>query len=186
MDDSSHYSVRIWSDGQPSDHSECPVSEKRNGVHAEACTASNPLLAHAVSLPPRSFGVPGALSLHEYRKNLAQSTECVADLVDITELKVRRKKAISNFDRPRPICIVPYAESVSSMESGPPPLSPSCSDSIFTQQSEQDCNTELSLLGQYYLMQREIISLSSSTRHSPTLQARIPSRGYKNILSRQT
>ncbi|KAJ5898819.1 hypothetical protein N7495_003563 [Penicillium taxi] len=145
MDDSSHYSIRIWSNGQDSDHSTFPIYEERNCVHAEACTISKPLLAHAVSLPPRSFGVTGALSLHEYRKNLAESAECVADLVDLSELKVRRKQAIKNLSRPQPIYIVPYAESISSTESSPPPLSPSYSNSILTQQSEQDYITELSL-----------------------------------------
>lgn len=87
----------------------------------------------------RSIGLTGTLSLHDYRKQLAQAAECIDDPVDRSEKTLRRKTGTSNLNRPPEITTVPYAVSTaSSVASTPPPLSPSCSHSIVSARSEQD------------------------------------------------
>ncbi|KAJ5777729.1 hypothetical protein N7520_000975 [Penicillium odoratum] len=91
------------------------------------------------ALPTRSIGLTGTLSLHDYRKQLAQAAECFDDPVDRSERTIRRKTGTSNLNSLPEIATVPYAVSTSSsVTSTPPPLSPSCSQSILSLRSEQD------------------------------------------------
>ncbi|KAJ5225757.1 hypothetical protein N7468_006982 [Penicillium chermesinum] len=98
-----------------------------------------PLSADAVSLAPRSAGLTGALSLHDYRRQLA-STEFLDDPVDRRDKILKRKPATVNLKRsPTPPSLPLYAASIdSSRASSPPPLSPSYSQSVVSQRSEQD------------------------------------------------
>ncbi|KAJ5679833.1 hypothetical protein N7462_008077 [Penicillium macrosclerotiorum] len=130
----------IWRDGELLDGSLCSKCLELHGVHAP-CTPPKPLPADAVSLPPRSIksGITGALSLHDYRKYLSQSAECVSDPVDRSEKTLKRKMATLNLNRsPAHTSVRSSAVSVSSAASSPPPLSPSYSHSIISYQSEQE------------------------------------------------
>ncbi|KAJ5884285.1 hypothetical protein N7504_011857 [Penicillium tannophilum] len=101
-------------------------------------TYHEPLSTDA-SFSTRSIGLTGTLSLHDYRKQLAQAAECIDDPVDRSEKTLRRKTGTSNLNRPSDIATVPYAASTaSSVASTPPPLSPSCSHSILSARSEQE------------------------------------------------
>ncbi|KAJ6090213.1 hypothetical protein N7486_009028 [Penicillium sp. IBT 16267x] len=103
-------------------------------------TYHEPLSTDA-SFSVRSIGLTGTLSLHDYRKQLAQAVECIDDPVDRyrSAKTLRRKTGTSNLNRPPEIVTVPYAVSTaSSVASTPPPLSPSCSHSIASTRSEQD------------------------------------------------
>ncbi|KAJ5174303.1 uncharacterized protein N7482_000180 [Penicillium canariense] len=129
-----------WRNGELPDSSLCCKCLELHGVHAP-CTPLKPLPADAVSLPPRSIksGITGALSLHDYRKYLSQSAECVNDPVDRSEKTLKRKTATLNLNRPSPLMsLSSCAVSVSSTASSPPPLSPSYSHSIISYQSEQE------------------------------------------------
>ena len=129
-----------WHKGELPDGSLCSKCLELHGVHAP-CTPPKPLPADVVSLPPRSIksGITGALTLHDYRKYLSQSAECVDDPVDRSEKTLKRKTATSNLNRPAPLTsISSCAVSVSSRASSPPPLSPSYSHSIISYQSEQE------------------------------------------------
>jgi hypothetical protein len=130
-----------WHNGELPEGSLCSKCLELHGVHAP-CTPLKPLPADAVSLPPRSIksGITGALSLHDYRKYLSQSAECVDDPVDRSEKTLKRKTATSNLNRPAPLTtsLSSCAISVSSAASSTPPLSPSYSHSIISYQSEQE------------------------------------------------
>lgn len=131
-----------WHNSELPDGSLCTKCLELHGVHA-LCTPLKPLPADAVSLPPRSIksGITGALSLHDYRKYLSQSAECVDDHVDRSEKTLKRKTATSNLNRPAPLTITSLSScaiSVSSAASSTPPLSPSYSHSIISYQSEQE------------------------------------------------
>lgn len=131
----------VWHNSELPDGSLGSKCLELHSVHAP-CTPPKPLPADAVSLPPRSIksGITGALSLHDYRKYLSQSAECVDDPVDRSEKTLKRKTATFNLNRPAPlIASVPScAISVSSAASSTPPLSPSYSHSIISYQSEQE------------------------------------------------
>ncbi|OOQ86984.1 hypothetical protein PEBR_18865 [Penicillium brasilianum] len=129
-----------WHSGGLPDSSLCSKCLELHGVHA-LCTPLKPLPADAVSLPPRSIksGITGALSLHDYRKYLSRSADCVDDPVDRSEKTLKRKTATFNLNRPPPLTsLSSCAISVSSAASSPPPLSPSYSHSIISYQSEQE------------------------------------------------
>lgn len=130
-----------WDSSELADGSLCSKCLGFHGVHAP-CTPLKPLPADAVSLPPRltKSGITGALSLHDYRKYLSQSAECVDDPVDRSEKPLKRKTATSNLNRPAPLTtsLSSCAISVSSAASTTPPLSPSYSHSIISYQSEQE------------------------------------------------
>lgn len=115
-----------------------PLCHKCLELHDHACTPlSNPLPDDAMSLPPRSIksGITGALSLHQYRKFLSNSTDRIDDPVDHAGKKLKRKPAALHLYRP-PALDISYPVSVSSASS-PPPLSPSYSHSIISQRSEE-------------------------------------------------
>ncbi|KAF3389530.1 hypothetical protein F1880_004451 [Penicillium rolfsii] len=133
--------VAAWHNSELPDGSLCTKCLELHGVHAP-CTSLKPLPADAVSLPPRSIksGITGALSLHDYRKYLSQSAECVDDPIDRSEKTLKRKTATSNLNQPAPLTtsLACCAISVSSAASSTPPLSPSYSHSIISYQSEQE------------------------------------------------
>lgn len=129
-------SIGVWSDSEPQDSS--TFSTDMENSHA-VCTPLTPLSADAVSLAPRSMGITGALSLHDYRRQLA-STEYFDDPVDRQDKTLKRKPANLNLKHlPALTAFPPYAASIaSSRASSPPPLSPSYSQSVVSQRSEQD------------------------------------------------
>ncbi|KAJ5570576.1 uncharacterized protein N7459_010006 [Penicillium hispanicum] len=131
-------SIGTWYDAELPDGSLFP----KDMDHGHApCKPSQPLSVDAGSHPPRSLGITGALSLHDYRKHLSQSPECVVDPVDRSEKTLKRKTAKSNLARPPVLSSIIPSSSVSvssSVASSPPPLSPSYSQSIVSQRSEQD------------------------------------------------
>ncbi|KAJ5579340.1 hypothetical protein N7450_008207 [Penicillium hetheringtonii] len=132
--------IGVCGDGEAPDASLCSNCLEIHHDHT-SCISSNPLPVDAVSLPPRSVksGITGALSLHEYRKYLSQSAECVGDPVDRSEKTLKRKIATSNLNRPTALTSLPSsAVSVCSVASTPPPLSPSYSHSVISQRSEQE------------------------------------------------
>lgn len=137
-------SFGIWDDHELPDSSSLSTDVDQGNA---TCTPLEPLHADATSLPARSFGLTGSLSLHDYRKHLAQAAECADDPVDRSEKTLKRKTATSNLNRPPALSNVPsYAVSISSSAaSSPPPLSPSYSQSIISQRSEQDEVSELNL-----------------------------------------
>lgn len=133
-------SIRVWRDNELLDSTLCTKCLELHGLYAPCIPSSLPKDA-AMFLPPRSIkaGMTGSLSLHDYRKYLAQSTECVDDPVDRSERTLKRKLAKSNLNRPPPLSgVSSRAVSVSSAASSPPPLSPSCSQSVLSHCSEQE------------------------------------------------
>ncbi|KAJ5259552.1 hypothetical protein N7478_012533 [Penicillium angulare] len=130
-------SIGLWDNDELPDSSS--LSTDVGSVNA-TCTPLEPLHADATLLPARSFGLTGSLSLHDYRKHLAQAAECIDDPVDRSERTLKRKTATSNLNRPPALSNIPsYAVSISSSAaSSPPPLSPSYSQSIISQRSELD------------------------------------------------
>lgn len=132
--------IGVYGDAELPDSSLCCKCLELHQAHAP-CIPSHPLSVDAVSLPPRSIksGITGALSLHDYRKYLSQSAECVVDPVDRSEKTLKRKTATSNLNRPTTLTSLPSsAISVCSVASTPPPLSPSYSHSVISQRSEQE------------------------------------------------
>ena len=132
--------IGVCGDSEVPDTSLCSNCLEIHHDHT-SCISSNPLPVDAVSLPPRSVksGITGALSLHDYRKYLLQSAECVDDPVDRSEKPLKRKIATSNLNRPTALTSLPSsAVSICSVASTPPPLSPSCSHSVISQRSEQE------------------------------------------------
>jgi hypothetical protein len=116
-----------------------PLCHKCFEIHDHACTPpSKPLSDDAISLPPRSItsGITGSLSLHDYRKSLSKSADCIDDLADHAGKKLKRKTAALHLNRP-PALKISYPVSVSSAASPTPPLSPSYSHSIISQRSEE-------------------------------------------------
>lgn len=141
-------SIRVWRDSQLPHGSLCSKCLEVHGLYAPCIPSSLP--ADAVPLPPPRLiksGFNGSLSLHDYRKYLSQSAECVDDPVDRSERTLKRKTAKSNLNPPQPLSslssLSPRAVSVSSAASSPPPLSPSCScsHSVISHQSEQESDT---------------------------------------------
>ncbi|KAJ5659816.1 hypothetical protein N7507_006267 [Penicillium longicatenatum] len=137
-------------------------------------------------LSTRSIGLTGTLSLHDYRKQLAQAAECIDDPVDRSEKTLRRKTGTSNLNRPPENTTVPYAVSTaSSVASTPPPLSPSCSHSVLSVRSEQDEVSESSQLQSGAPTQGPRVSLVSEhlTRPRPnrkrlnTFRQKLEARG---------
>ena len=130
-------SIAVWPDSELPDSS--PWSNYMDPDHVHASCTPSPSLPEeiATSIPPRLIK-SGSLSLHDYRKHLAQAAECVDDPVDRSEKTLKRKTAKSNLNRPPALSSIPtYAASLSSASS-PPPLSPSYSHSVVSQHSEQD------------------------------------------------
>lgn len=132
-------SIRVWRDSELSDGSLCSKCLDFHGLYAPCIPSSLPI--DAASFPPQAIksGMNGSLSLHDYRKYLSQSAECIDDPVDRSEKTLKRKTAKSNLNRPPPLssfhsCVA----SVSSATSSPPPLSPSCSHSVISHQSEPE------------------------------------------------
>ncbi|EPS33183.1 hypothetical protein PDE_08145 [Penicillium oxalicum 114-2] len=133
-----------WYSAELLDSLFCSKCREFHGVHA-LCTPLEATPADAVSFPPRSIksGISGVLSLHDYRKSLSRSAECVNDSVDHPSDKtLKRKVAKSNLHfhpsyHRRSLSL--GAVSTSSRASSPPPLSPSYSHSILSYQSEFDC-----------------------------------------------
>lgn len=132
-------SIRVWRDSELLDDSLCSKCLEFHGLYAPCIPSSLPI--DAVSFPPRAIksAMNGSLSLHDYRKYLSQSAECIDDPVDRSEKTLKRKTAKSNLNRPPPLSSLPScAASVSSAASSPPPLSPSCSHSVISHQSEPE------------------------------------------------
>ncbi|KAJ5730791.1 uncharacterized protein N7483_005299 [Penicillium malachiteum] len=136
-------SIELWDHELPDGSS---LSTGMDRVNA-TCTDSKPLSADTSSFPTRSFGLTGSLSLHDYRKHLAQAAEYNDDPVDRSEKTLKRKTGTSNLNRPPDISTLSsYAVSISSSgASSPPPLSPSCSHSVISQRSELDEVSDLTL-----------------------------------------
>lgn len=139
---SSTDSMRVWWHHELPDGSSLstPTNLEVNATCNHSQLESLPADSEAFSFPPRSFGLTGSLSLHDYRKHLAQAAECVDDPVDRSEKQLKRKTATSNLNRPPALSstIQSCAVSVSSSTSSPPPLSPSYSHSVISQRSEQE------------------------------------------------
>lgn len=177
-----------WHKGELPDGSVCSKCLELHGVHAP-CTPLKPLPADAVSLPPRSIksGITGALSLHDYRKYLSQSAECVDDPVDRSEKTLKRKTATSNLNRPAPLTSVSScAISVSSLASTPP-LSPSYSHSIISYQSEQEPEVSEASSGTLQALPNLFGSLMKERQALTSLQLSFhPSRAHECILSRKS
>lgn len=136
-------SIRVWRDSELLDGSLCTKCLEFHGLYAP-CIPSSPSV-DAVSHPARSIKskVAGALSLHDYRKYLSQSTESIDDPVDRSEKPLNRKTAKFNLNPPSPLsALSSRAVSVSSGASTPP-LSPSCSHSVISQPSEQESEPEV-------------------------------------------
>ncbi|KAJ5156259.1 hypothetical protein N7492_009062 [Penicillium capsulatum] len=134
--------ISIWPNGELPGSSSWSKCLEHQHVHAP-CTPSPSLPAEDAPLPPRwnKTGITGSLSLHEYRKHLSQSAECIDDPVDRSTKTLKRKTANSNLNRPPALSSIPtYATSLPSA-STPPPLSPSYSHSIVSQCSEQELET---------------------------------------------
>lgn len=133
-------SMDVWWEHELPDGSS--LSTATNLEANATCTSpqSLPADSEALSFPPRSFGLTGSLSLHDYRKHLAQAAECIDDPVDRAEKPLKRKTGTSNLNRPPALsAIQSCAVSVSSSAaSSPPPLSPSYSHSVISQRSEQE------------------------------------------------
>lgn len=132
-------SVHVWRDNELLDNTPCTKCLEWHGLYAPCIPSSLP--KDAASFPLRSIkaGMTGSLSLHDYRKYLAQSTEFIDDPVDRSERTLKRKLAKSNLNRPPPLSgFSSRAVSVSSAASSPPPLSPSCSQSVLSHCSEQE------------------------------------------------
>lgn len=134
-------SIRVWRDSELLDGSLCSKCLEFHGLYAPCIPSTLPI--DAVSFPPRAIksGMNGSLSLHDYRKYLLQSAECIDDPVDRSEKTLKRKTAKSNLNRPPPLSSSSSssrAASVSSATSSPPPLSPSCSHSVISHQSEPE------------------------------------------------
>lgn len=132
-------SIAIWPDGDLPDRSSWSKCVEHQHVHAP-CTPFKSLPAEDATLPPRlkKTGITGSLSLHDYRKHLSQSPECIDDPVDRSKKTLKRKTANLNLNHPPALSSIPtYAASLSSAPS-PPPLSPSYSHSIVSQCSEQE------------------------------------------------
>ncbi|KAJ5779711.1 hypothetical protein N7457_007431 [Penicillium paradoxum] len=133
-----HYSAAsdIWH-GELLDSPLCHKCLELHDHHACTTSLPKPLSADAMSLPPRSIksGITGALSLHDYRKFLSKSADCVGDRADHGGRPLKRKPAALHLNRPPPLTSYPI--SVSSAASSTPPLSPSYSHSIISQQSEE-------------------------------------------------
>ncbi|OKP11179.1 hypothetical protein PENSUB_3201 [Penicillium subrubescens] len=163
-----------WHNSELPDGSLCTKCLELHGFHAP-CTPLKPLPADAVSLPPRSIksGITGALSLHDYRKYLSQSAECVGDPVDRSEKTLKRKTATSNLIRPAPLTITSLSScaiSVSSAASSTPPLSPSYSHSIISYQSEQEPEVSEASTGTNTFrekLQRDAQARDQAQRQSP-------------------
>ncbi|KAI3153656.1 hypothetical protein CBS147317_6464 [Penicillium roqueforti] len=120
-----------------------PLCHKCLDLHDNhACTTplSKPFLdaGDALSLPPRSIKsrITGDLSIHDYHKFLSKAADRIGDPVDQTGKKLKRKTAALHLNRPSPLSIS-YPVSISSVASSPPPLSPSCSQSIVSHWSEE-------------------------------------------------
>ncbi|KAJ5621781.1 hypothetical protein N7528_006564 [Penicillium herquei] len=126
-------SIEVWDHELPDGSS---LSTSIDRVNAP-CTDPKPLSADT-AFPTRSFGLTGSLSLHDYRKHLAQAAEYNDDPVDRSEKTLKRKTGTSNLNRPaESSTFSSYAVSISSSRaSSPPPLSPSCSQSVLSQRSE--------------------------------------------------
>lgn len=136
-------SIRVWRDSELPDSELCSKCLEFHGLYAPCIPSSLPI--DAVSFPPRAIksGMNGSLSLHDYRKYLSQSAECIDDPVDRSEKTLKRKTAKSNLNRPPPLSSASSrAASVSSAASSPPPLSPSCSHSVISHQSEPESEPE--------------------------------------------
>lgn len=132
-------SFRVWRDGEPLYGSLCSKCLEFHGLYAPCIPSSLPI--DAASFCPRAIksGMNGSLSLHDYRKYLSQSAECIDDPVDRSEKTLKRKTAKSNLSPPPPLSsFSSRAASVSSTTSSPPPLSPSRSHSVISHLSEQE------------------------------------------------
>ncbi|KAJ6015997.1 hypothetical protein N7540_010588 [Penicillium herquei] len=142
-EDSPTASIEVWDHELPDGSS---LSTSMDRVNA-SCTDSKPLSADTAPFPTRSFGLTGSLSLHDYRKHLAQAAEYNDDPVDRSEKTLKRKTGTSNLNRPPELSTFSsYAVSISSSgASSPPPLSPSCSQSVLSQRSELDEVSDLPL-----------------------------------------
>ncbi|KAF7715823.1 Uncharacterized protein PECH_005993 [Penicillium ucsense] len=136
-----------WYSAELLDSLMCSNCREVHGVHAPcpcSCTSlGEPTRADAVSLPRSTkTGMTGMLSLHDYRKFLSQSAECVNDPVDPrVDKTLKRKNATSNLHllpQPHRRSLSFSAISTSSRASSPPPLSPSYSHSIISYQSDFD------------------------------------------------
>lgn len=141
-------SIRVWQDSELPDGPLCSKCLEFHGLYAPCIPSSLPM--DAVSFPLRAIkpGMNGSLSLHDYRKYLSQSAECIDDPVDRSEKTLKRKTAKSNLNRPPPLSSVSSrAASVSSEASSPPPLSPSCSHSVISHQSEPESEPETNCQG---------------------------------------
>jgi hypothetical protein len=178
-----------WHSSELLDSSPCLKCLELHGVHAP-CTPPKPLPADAVSLLPRSIksGITGALSLHDYRKYLSQSAECVDDPVDRSEKTLKRKTATSNLNRPPPLTsFSSCAISVSSVASSTPPLSPSYSHSIISYQSEQEPEVSEASTGTLQAIPNVFRSLMKIKQALTTLQLSFHHpRAHECILSRRT